>query len=271
MANHLIDLTGKRFGMLTVQCRDYTKKGSSKRTFWKCLCDCGNVVIVSSAHLRSGTTKSCGCLSKNDLTDKKFGRWTVIERAERITSQLWLCRCDCGTIRKVQHASLLSGKSLSCGCYHKEDVSKRLTTHGLSKTRLYNIYHNIKNRCYNPNNNRYKDYGGRGIFVCSEWRNSFERFAEWALSNGYTDDLTIDRIDNDGPYGPENCRWTNSETQINNKRKTIYFEFFGVKKSLRQWVDFMGWNYSKYYGRHSRGYETFRVEDISAIEKKLKE
>lgn len=270
MANHLIDLTGCRFGKLTVIERDFTKPNSKKRAFWKCECDCGNFSVVSSSHLRNGEIKSCGCLLKNDLTGKKFGRWEVLEKAERATTQLWLCKCECGTIRKVSHTSLINGTSLSCGCYHKENLAKRLTTHGCSKTRLYSIYHNIKSRCYNKNNNRYSDYGGRGISVCSEWLSSFDKFKDWAFENGYEDGLTIDRIDNDGPYSPDNCRWSNLETQVNNKRKTIYFEFFGIKKSLRQWVDFMGWNYKKYYGRYHRGYETFREDDIQEIKAKIK-
>lgn len=270
MANHLIDLTGQRFGNLTVIERDFSKPNSQNRSFWKCKCDCGNYSIVSSTHLRKGDIKSCGCIFRNDLTGKRFGRWTVIKKAERTTSQLWLCQCDCGTIKKVQHTSLVNGASTSCGCYHSEEVSKRLTTHGKSKTRIYNIYHNMRNRCYNKNNSRYADYGGRGIFVCKEWMDSFESFARWSYKNGYTDSMTIDRIDNDGPYSPVNCRWVNLDTQANNKRKTLYFEFFGVKMSLRQWIDFMGWNYKKYYGRFYRGYETFREEDVKKIEEKLK-
>ncbi len=269
MANHLIDLTGSRFGILTVIERDFDKPNSKKRAFWKCKCDCGNFTVVSSSHLRKGDIKSCGCLSKNDLTGRTFGRWTVLEKAERTSSQLWLCKCECGTIKKVNHSSLVNGTSLSCGCYHKEELTKRLTTHGNSKTRLYNIYHNIKSRCYNKNNNRYKDYGGRGISVCYEWLSSFEKFQCWALNNGYEDRLTIDRINNDGPYSPENCRWVDGDTQVNNKRKTIYFEFFGERKSLRQWVSLMGWNYQKYYGRYYRGYKTFRDDDIREIKTKL--
>lgn len=270
MPNHVIDLTNQRFGKLVVLERDFSGQKSKKRCFWKCQCDCGNFSVVSSAHLRSGNIKSCGCARYHDLTGMRFGRWTVLERSNRTTSQLWLCKCDCGTIKKVQHTSLTNGASTSCGCYQKEVTSKRLTTHNMSKTRLYNIYHDIIDRCNNEKNKRYKDYGGRGIKVCVEWEQSFCNFKNWSLSNGYDENLTIDRINNDGPYSPGNCRWATKEQQVNNKRNTIYFEFLGVKKSLRQWVDFMGWNYSKYYGRYYRGYITFRNDDIMKIENKLR-
>lgn len=269
MPNHIIDLTGQRFGKLIVIERDFSKPKSNSRCFWKCQCDCGSITIVSAAHLRSGNIKSCGCARFNDLTGLEFGRWKVLGRAERTTGQLWLCKCSCGTIKKVQHTSLINGTSKSCGCYQKEITRQRLTTHNMSKSRLYNIYHDIKNRCNHPSNNRYNDYGGRGIYICDEWA-LFENFKEWSLSNGYNDSLTIDRIDNDGPYAPWNCRWTTQEEQVNNKRKTIYFEFCGIKKSLKQWTNYMGWNYDKYYGRYHRGYETFKKEDIEEIEKKIR-
>lgn len=272
MGRKATDLSGMRFGFLTVLEREYEGRARKGRPFWRCVCDCGNTTVVSSNHLRKGQIKSCGCgQRRNDLSGKDFGRWSVLKRAEVVNGQqMWICRCECGTVRPVTHTSLVSGKSISCGCYQKEQLSKRLTTHGMTKTRLYNIYHDIKNRCSNPKNNRYKDYGGRGIFLCEEWYNDFSSFAKWSLSNGYKDELTIDRIDNDGPYSPLNCRWVGRDHQANNKRVTIYFEFLGVKKSLRQWVDFMGWNYDKYYARHYRGRDTFRRDEIFLIEQKIK-
>lgn len=270
MPNHIVDLTGQKFGKLTVIERDFSKEKSNSKCFWKCICDCGEITVVSSSHLRTGNAKSCGCARYNNLAGKRFGRWTVIERAERTTNQLWLCVCDCGEKKKVQHSALINGKSISCGCYHKEMLSKRLTTHNMSKSRLYNIYYDIKSRCNNPKEKRYNDYGERGIKLCIEWESSFEKFKDWALANGYADNLTIDRIDNDGPYAPWNCRWATTEEQSNNKRTTIYFEFCGIKKSLKQWTEFMGWNYKKYQARHYRGYKTFREEDIKQIEEKIR-
>ena len=273
MANKIEDLKGKRFGKLLVIERDYGK--SLKRPFWKCQCECGNFTIVSSAHLKKGDTKSCGCLKTHKLEGQKFGRWLVIERYKNKNSKyngFWKCQCECGNQSFVNSYNLLSGKSASCGCYQKEITIKRLTTHNMTDTRIYRIYNNIKMRCYNNKAKRYFDYGGRGIKVCEEWlgENGFINFYNWSMTNGYRDDLTIDRIDNDGNYEPSNCRWVGIEQQSNNKRLTIFFEFLGVKKSLKQWTNFMNWDYRKYYGRYSRGYTTFREEDIKLIKEKLK-
>lgn len=270
MGRKATDLTGMRFGKLVVVERSYEGRAKAGRPFWKCLCDCGNVTIVSSNHLKDGAIKSCGCGQRNnDLTGKMFGRWTAIKRERIRDGYYWLCRCECGTTRYVLHSSLVGGTSKSCGCYHREELAKRLSTHGMTDTRLYRIYYDIKSRCTNPKNHRYADYGGRGITLCDLWDKSFDEFANWAIPNGYHDDLSIDRIDNDGPYSPENCRWVSPEEQSNNKRTTIFIEMFGVKKSLKQWVEFMGWSYSKYHGRYYRGYEVFRNEDIAEIKQKL--
>lgn len=261
------DLTGKRFGRLTVQGEAYRKNNT---IYWECKCDCGNTTYLPTSSLTVGHTISCGCAKKKiDLTGKRFGRWTVLGRSKH-NSRCWRCRCDCGTEKDVYQSALIYGKSVSCGCYHHDMLSKRLETHGMSNSRIYNIYHNIKNRCGNPNNNRYKDYGGRGIKMCDEWSRSFEAFYDWAIKNGYRDDLSIDRIDNDGDYTPENCKWSTIEQQSNNKRRTVFFEFLGVKKSLKQWTDFMGWSYEKHFARRRRGKDTFRQEEIEQIIEKLK-
>ena len=266
MANHLIDLTGQRFGKLVVLERDTSKK--AKPTFWICKCDCGNLCSISMNHLRSGQTESCGCLNQIDITCNRYGRWVV---QERVKGRLWRCKCDCGTIKVLPQNTLIRGLSKSCGCYHRDEMIERQTTHGLSKTRIQRIYYDMLSRCNNKNDSRYYDYGGRGIYVCREWVDGgLKVFADWSFSSGYDESKTIDRIDNDGPYSPENCRWATREQQTNNKRNTIYFEFGGEKKSLNQWVKFMGWNYDKYYGRYHRGYETFREDDVAQIIEKLK-
>ena len=137
--------------------------------------------------------------------------------------------------------------------------------------RIYNIYHNMKNRCYNPNDDRYKDYGGRGIKMCDEWlgEHGFENFVEWSMVNGYAENLTIDRVNVNGNYEPSNCRWATNAEQSNNRRTCVYFTFFGITKNLKEWCNCIGENYEKMYGRYYRGYETFRKNDIEKIKKYL--
>jgi len=154
-----------------------------------------------------------------DLTGQRFGRLTVMSEAERKNKhRMWNCKCDCGGYTKVYDGSLKRGLTTSCGCYRREQNKKRSITHGESNTRLYSIWYNMKKRCYHKGVAGYDDYGGRGITVCDEWKNSFETFREWALSNGYSDELTIDRINNEGKYEPNNCRWTTQIEQNYNTR-----------------------------------------------------
>ena len=155
-----------------------------------------------------------------DLTGQRFGRLTVVMRnGTKNGHAAWLCRCDCGKEKTVRSCDLVNGKSTSCGCFHNEMVSNITRSHELCGTRIYNIHNGIIQRCYNPKATSYKNYGGRGITVCDEWLNSFQAFHDWAMSHGYSDDLSIDRIDVDGNYEPSNCRWATAREQRMNQRR----------------------------------------------------
>ncbi len=155
-------------------------------------------------------------MKKIDIVGKKFNRWAVISSAVTVNGRArWLCKCDCGTVREVVGGSLKSNLSKSCGCYEADNPSA--LTHGGRKTRLYRIWTQIKTRCNNKNWHSYHRYGGRGIGICSDWVSDFALFRAWAMESGYKKHLTIDRIDNDGSYCPENCQWVTSLENINKR------------------------------------------------------
>ena len=156
----------------------------------------------------------------NNLTGKRFGRLKVIKYygSNKNGRALWLCQCDCGNTKVVLGNSLLSKLTFSCGCYNKEYSKELHSKHNMSSSKLYKVWGGMKTRCYNKNFIYYCNYGGRGIKVCDEWKNDFSKFYKWAINNGYKEGLTIDRINNDGNYEPNNCRWVTRAEQNRNKR-----------------------------------------------------
>ena len=243
------DLTGQRFGKLTVISKAEIK---DDLRHWKCKCDCGNYIDVPATRLKRGITKSCGCLKVDrgrektkNLIGMRFGKLKVIELETSENGNIkWKCLCDCGNVKIVPSKYLLAGNVRSCGCLRNKFVVSCEKREKLSHTRIYNIWTLMKGRCYNIKNRGYKDYGGRGITVCDEWKNDFQKFYDWAMENGYSDELSIDRIDNNGNYEPSNCRWTDVITQANNKRSNTIIEYNGEKKTLAEWSREIGINYN---------------------------
>lgn len=196
-----------------------------------------------------------------DLSGKRFGRLTVLGIADRGSRKTyWVCQCDCGNVKTVRSDSLQIGAIKSCGCLKKEQDAINLTanhSHKMSGTRIYQTWQGMKARCNNVHDVRYHDYGGRGITVCREWENNFNSFYKWAVENGYSDDLTIDRIDNNKGYSPDNCRWADSITQSNNRRSNIKITIGNSTRSLMEWCTIFDLDYKTMNARYnSNGYSS---------------
>lgn len=245
-----MDLTGQRFNKLFVIVKEKEKRKGIIQ--WKCVCDCGNEKITSTVNLRSGKTKSCGCLKKESMskvgkgnkgkTDKsiigkRFGKLIVLDTYKKNgeNGYITICKCDCGNIKHIRKAPIMEGTTKSCGCLS--------FSHKMSKTLPYKLWRGIKNRIYNSNLKEFKNYGGRGIGMCEEWRNSFEKFYDYIMKIGYKKGLQIDRIDNDGNYEPGNIRFVTLKENCNNRRSNVNITYRGVTKNIMEWSIILGIKY----------------------------
>ena len=182
------------------------------------------------------------------LTGSKFGKLTVLEKCKGSKCK---CICDCGKVIYVRNDHLRRGETKSCGCLKHLGNN---TKHGKSRIKLYSVFTSIKSRCYNENDQAYKNYGSRGIVVCDEWKDDFEAFYNWAINNGYQENLTIERVNVNGNYEPANCQWVDMKTQQNNKRNNVYLTYDCKTQTIMQWSEELNIPYYVIYQRHRKGW-----------------
>ena len=199
-------------------------------------------------------------IRRKDITGQKFGRLTAISFSHKNKSRktYWVFECECGTIKTLRTDSVKSGQIQSCGCLKREQDKKNLYHHGskptkydsdgLSRHPLYHKWLGIKRRCYDANDSSYKRYGGRGIKMCEEWLYSFQSFFEWSLKNGWKEGLQIDRINNNGNYEPNNCRYVTPKENCNNRSSTRKIEIDGEIHSIHEWCEILHLKYENVIG-----------------------
>lgn len=197
-----------------------------------------------------------------NLIGQQFDRLEVIAQGKIVKSgkryrYYWICKCECGGEIEVRTDCLTSKTTRSCGCLHKESAIENVKVnhkHKMTGSRLYHTWNQLKGRCYNKSNNCYYRYGGRGIQVCDEWRNDFESFYNWSIQNGYNENLTIDRINNNGNYEPNNCRWATNKTQCRNRRTNVIVHYGGRDITLIELSEIVGLKYTTLHARYQKGY-----------------
>ena len=171
-----------------------------------------------------------------DIRGRQFGQLTAIQY---IASSKWLCRCACGNEAIVKTCNLNNGHTQSCGCLRTQATVERTMTHGLTGSKVYRAWEHIKTRCYNPNYHATDKYQGRGIEVCERWLNSFEAFYS-DMGDPPTPKHMLERIDNDGSYSPDNCRWATRKEQMRNRSNTVRLTYGGTTKPLIEWAEQFG-------------------------------
>lgn len=242
---------GRRYGKLVIT--EVLPNTINGRTHAIATCDCGETWTGRVNSLKSGNTKSCGCdsLTFEDFTGLRFNRWTALECVQRSSAMqqtLWKCRCDCGRVSNVQSGALKNGLSKSCGCFAREQSKLLQSTHKMKGAPEYNTWTSMKQRCLNPRNKDYKNYGARGITIFQEWADDFLAFYRYVgprPAEGYT----LEREDNDGNYEPGNVSWQPLIVQANNNRGNRHLTIEGVTKTLAQWCR----EFDRHYGRvHQR-------------------
>lgn len=253
----VIDLTGKVFGKLTVIGRAENDKGGNSQ--WNCSCECGENTTVRAYDIKSGKTKSCGCPNFIDLTGKTFFRLTVIGRGEKnkYGQKQWNCSCECGENTNALSNDLTHGRVKSCGCLNIEKIKTNKLTHGMSYTSEYRIWTRMKQRCYSDTTGA-KNYRDRGIKVCDRWLESFENFYE-DMGSRPSPKHSIDRIDNDGDYCPENCRWATRTEQQNNTSKNVRLTLNGETKTMTEWARVLGISPQTIRARNRKGWSDEKV------------
>lgn len=268
-----IDLTNERFGRLLVLAFD--SNGATGKRQWRCRCDCGAVVVVTSCSLRTGNTRSCGCLKRDtevirnafDLTGERYGRLVALRRevlSVRGRRQgRWRCRCDCGAETVVVTQALRNGNTRSCGCLDRDAKAQRAWRHGMAKTPTYSSWCAMHTRCTNARVPSYGRYGGRGISICDRWQgpNGFEHFLD-DMGERPSLSHSLERIDNNGHYEPGNCRWATPREQANNCRRNILITYQGRTQTLAQWARETGLSYDALKRRLRLGWSP---EDILGL------
>lgn len=252
-----LDITNERYGAL-VALYDTGEKINGASA-WMFQCDCGNRKILPLGKVRYGEIKSCGChINKKKPTKKPqrihkgdiFGELTVIETLGQIGNgkhYMSKVQCSCGNEEILRDTFLITKKRVKCvKCMRKNSPFYK---HGLTNTRLFNIWQGMRARCYNSNEENYHNYGGRGIQICDEWKDDFHAFYDWAITHGYKEDLWIERNNVNGNYEPLNCSWKTQIEQARNKKNTIYINFEGKKLSIGEIADITGIRSTTIYER----------------------